>query len=334
MKRLAAAALLAFGACTGPGAAADLPVKAAPAPAAAPASPWDLAFGGALMSDYEFRGITQSAHRSSVAGYSELRYTVNPNWQLYYGNSIESLDFPNHAAAEVDFYGGVRPTFGAWAFDLGAWYYYYPRGITFNGLLPPVAPAGAPNASCTNGFIGLNGFCNVAKGDMSFWEFYAKATYTFNDYVALTGDVYYDPTWMNSGAPGTYTSGILKLTAPSTWLPGGIGAFVTGEFGHYFFGTTDSFYGVAAFPAGIKYPDYNTWNVGVSFTWKVFTLDLRYYDTDLSRSNCSVLTADQFAGLNPAGVTPVNPSGLESDWCGSTFVAKISADLTVGTNLK
>lgn len=27
---------------------------------------------------------------------------------------------------------------------------------------------------------------------------------------------------------------------------------------------------------GIPYPSYNTWNVGISFTYKVFTLGLRY----------------------------------------------------------
>ena len=31
-------------------------------------------------------------------------------------------------------------------------------------------------------------------------------------------------------------------------------------------------------------PEYNTWNAGFSFTYKVFTLDLRYVDTDLSKS--------------------------------------------------
>ena len=42
-----------------PALAADLkPVtKAPPAP---PPSPWDIAFGGALMTDYNFRGISQS----------------------------------------------------------------------------------------------------------------------------------------------------------------------------------------------------------------------------------------------------------------------------------
>lgn len=335
MKRLASAALLAFGASAGAGMAADLPVKATPAPVAAPASPWDLAFGGGLMTDYIFRGITQSAHRDSVAAYSELRYNVNSNWQLYYGNSIESIDFPNHPSAEVDFYAGVRPTFGPMAFDFGAWYYYYPRGVTFAGVAPPPdIPFGTPNAACTNGFVAFNTACNAYKGDVSFWEFYGKDTYTVNDYVAVTGDVFFDPSWLNSGAPGTYASGILKLTAPGTWLPSGIGASLSGELGYYWFGTTDSFYGVPASPGGIKLPDYLTWNIGLDFTWKVFTLDLRYYDTNLTKSNCDVLTGDQFAGASAGNVTSINPSGLGSNWCGATFVAKVSADLTVGTSLK
>lgn len=33
-------------------------------------------------------------------------------------------------------------------------------------------------------------------------------------------------------------------------------------------------------------PDYLTWNVGVGYTWEQFTLDLRYHDTNLSRTQC------------------------------------------------
>jgi hypothetical protein len=94
--------------------AADLALKAAAAPAAAPAPPaWDIAITGALMSDYNFRGITQSNHRPSAAAGFEPRYNINPNLQLYAGVSGESIDFPNRAAAEIDLYGGIRPTFAS-----------------------------------------------------------------------------------------------------------------------------------------------------------------------------------------------------------------------------
>ena len=107
--------------------AADLPVKAPPPPPPA-FEPWDVAFGGALMNDYIFRGVTQSNHQPSVAAYFEPRYNVSKDLQLYIGTSAESISFANRAAAEVDVYGGVRPTFGAFAFDFGVWGYLYPGG--------------------------------------------------------------------------------------------------------------------------------------------------------------------------------------------------------------
>src|SRR5262249_40876761 len=112
--------------------AADMPSKApkvvAPAP---PPSPWDIAFGSALMTDYLFRGVTQSAHHPSVAAYFEPRYNINSNWQLYAGISGESIKFANNAAAEIDFYGGVRSTWGPVVFDVGIWEYYYPGGVCY-----------------------------------------------------------------------------------------------------------------------------------------------------------------------------------------------------------
>ena len=70
--------MLALAASTATGLAADL--KAAPAPP--PPSPWDFAFGSGIMSDYNFRGITQSAHKPSVAAYFEPRYNISKDLQL------------------------------------------------------------------------------------------------------------------------------------------------------------------------------------------------------------------------------------------------------------
>ena len=88
-------------------------MKALKAPPPAAFDPWDVAFGSAIMNDYVFRGITQSNHKPSVAAYFEPRYNVTKDLQLYVGSSVESISFANRAAAEVDIYGGIRPTFGA-----------------------------------------------------------------------------------------------------------------------------------------------------------------------------------------------------------------------------
>src|ERR1039457_4533629 len=108
MKKVVMSVVAALAFSAAPSLAADMPVKAAPAAPAAAPSPWDIEFGSALMSDYIFRGITQSAHKPSVAAYFEPRYNITKDIQLYVGVSGESISFPNRAAAEIDLYGGAR----------------------------------------------------------------------------------------------------------------------------------------------------------------------------------------------------------------------------------
>ena len=54
----------------------------------------------------------------------------------------------------------------------------------------------------------------------------------------------------------------------------------------------------------------------------MFVLDLLYSDTTLSKVDCNNFTGDHTATLDAAGQ-------LESKWCGATFIAKLSADLTL-----
>ena len=119
----------------------------------------------ALMNDYNLRGITQSAHKPSTQAGFELRYNFRVRrWQGYVGVSGESIDFPNRAAAEIDIYGGIRPTFDKLALDFGFWEYWYPGGQCFNAN-PLISCAGqgiGPTVNLPNG--------NVAKANASFYE--------------------------------------------------------------------------------------------------------------------------------------------------------------------
>ena len=321
---------------SGPALAADLPVKALKAPPPPAFDPWDIAFGGAVMSDYIFRGITQSNHQPSVAAYFEPRYNVNKDLQLYIGTSAESISFANRAAAEVDVYGGIRPTFGAAAFDFGVWGYLYPGGQCADNVLTAVGgvltPGGGVCPVSTTTIFLADG--NVMKKNVSFFEAYGKLNYTINDNWAFGVNEYYTPSFLNSGAWGDYASITGKWTAPSAIFgSSGVGMYVSGEIGRQWLGTMDAFYGVPAFPLGIKYADYDTWNVGIGFTYKVFTLDLRYSQTDLSKGNCSAFTS-AFNATGTTNVTPINPGGTGSNWCGAAGVAKLSFDLTAMSNLK
>lgn len=335
MKKLALLAT-ALAMVSGSAIAADMRVKAVKAPPPPAFDPWDIAFGSSITNDYVFRGITQSNHKPSVTAYFEPRFNVSKDLQLYIGSSFSSISFPNRAAAEVDIYGGIRPTFGAFAFDIGVWGYLYPGGTCHYGAA--VDNAGrAVGAECAANAL-LN--TNVIKKDLSFFEVYGKVNYTVNDNFSVGGNVYYTPSFLNSGAEGTYASVVGKAIAPSTWFgSSGIGMYASGEFGRQWLGTSDSFYGTPVFPNGINYADYNTWNIGIGFTYKVFTLDLRYSDTDLSKGDCNAFTSDFAARGNitassGTAITAINPTGVGSSWCGAAGIVKLSADLTAMTSLK
>jgi hypothetical protein len=336
MKKLALLAT-ALAMVSGPALAADMYVKA-PIEPPAPFDPWDIAFGSALTNDYVFRGITQSNHKPSVSAYFEPRYNVSPNLQLYVGAAGASISFANRAAAEIDIYGGIRPTFGMFAFDFGVIGYLYPGGTCFNAGafpgsgIPDSEPGCVANADPVTGGLPING--NFAKKKASFYEGYAKVAVTLNDMFQIGATEFYSPNFLNTGAWGNYAAITGKFTAPSsTFGSSGLGMYISGEFGRQWLGTSDAFYGVPAFPAGIKYADYNTWNIGVGFTYKVFTLDVRYSDTDLSKGDCNAFTSDYTANFD-GSFTPINPGGFGSGWCGAAGIVKLSADLTAMTSLK
>jgi uncharacterized protein (TIGR02001 family) len=128
---------------------------------------------------------------------------------------------------------------------------------------------------------------NVIKKDVSFWEIYFKPTYNFSDSFSLGANVFYSPNFLNTGAPGTYLSATYKYTFPA--LKNGVAFYTSGELGYQWLGTSDGFYG------RIDYKDYTTWNIGLGWTYKVFTVDLRYTDTDLSKGDCNAFTSDHTA---------------------------------------
>jgi len=304
--------------------AADLkPILKAPPPAAAD-SPWDIAFGGALMSDYNFRGISQSQRGSSTTAYAETRYAVNSGLTLYAGSQYWAVDLPTNPSCECDYYAGIRPTFGAAAFDFGFIYYYYPKEVGYS-LDPNAKFFPFPNT-----FTTLN--------NTDYWEVYGKVAYdVVKDKFVVGANVYYSPSWLNTGASGTYASVTAKYTGTPFQLGIGlvkdVGWYVSGEAGYYWLGTPK--FNEFVFPDPVSFPDYATWNLGVAFTFaKVFTLDLRYYDTNLTKSNCAILTVDPRASFETGVHSPLNPTGNQSSLCGAAFVVALKADLTYKDSLK
>ncbi len=265
MKKYVIPAFVAAAVVTAaPALAADIaPVyKAPPAPVAI--NPWNIAVGGSVMTDYNFRGISQSDRGPSVGAYFEGQYKASDAVTFYAAIAGVSVDLPTNPTAEIDYYGGVRITTGKLSWDLGVWYYHYPKeGIVG---LPPV--------------------------DTDFLEFYGKLNWAVTDQFALGGGVYYADDWLNTGASGTYLSGTAKYVFPAS---GPWGAYVSGELAHYWLGTTTPVLG------SIDLPDYTYWNAGIGLTYKALTVDLRYHDTNLSEEQCGTVTGNAGAGFTVTG---------------------------------
>ena len=108
-------------------AAAILPAALIATPAAAqdaPTSPITINGGATLVSDYRFRGISQTDKRFAVQG----TLTVSHESGLYgtvWGSSIDDY-VANGADQEIDFIVGYKKTIGGTTIDGGVLYYYYP----------------------------------------------------------------------------------------------------------------------------------------------------------------------------------------------------------------
>lgn len=273
--------------------AADMPLKAAKAPPA-PATPvFDIGMGAWVGTDYNFRGVSQSNRDWSAGFYLEPQWNT-PIGQFYVGTAVSRIDWPTSLgftdpSAEVDLYGGWRNTFGQLSVDLGGIYYYYP--------------------SETN---------NGVTSQSDFWEVYAKLAYAITPDLTVGVNGFYTPDLLHYStsfvglggghhdADAFYGSVTGKWVTPWKW--GEVGAFVSGELGHWWIDGT----GFTA--SGFADPDYTYWNAGIAFTYKIFTLDLRYHGTDQSRTDCgNFLLA----------------TGSSTKWCNDTFIATLKVDTTL-----
>lgn len=143
---------------------------AAPA-AAAPASPHTITGNLSIISDYRFRGITQTFEKPALQGgvdYSHSSGFYLGNWN---SNISSGAGFPD-GNLEMDFYGGYKASFGDFGLDVGAIYYYYP-GSEARGL-----GIGANSGVVNNKEIYIGGT----------WKFLsAKYSYAVDDYFSLRG---------------------------------------------------------------------------------------------------------------------------------------------------
>ncbi len=112
------------------GFAEDAPAAAA-ATAAPPAPPYTLTTNVNLVTDYYFRGITQTWHKPAIQGGAD--YVHSSGWYAgIWGSNVTNNTYPGGSALEFDYYGGyngkITDDFG---WTAGVHGYAYP-GADFN----------------------------------------------------------------------------------------------------------------------------------------------------------------------------------------------------------
>jgi len=77
-----------------------------------------------LVSDYRFRGLTQTFEEPALQGGFDYAHSSG----IYLGNWNSSISDSFFAGSplEMDFYGGYKGAAGPLGYDIGALYYYYP----------------------------------------------------------------------------------------------------------------------------------------------------------------------------------------------------------------
>jgi uncharacterized protein (TIGR02001 family) len=173
---------------------AALAQTAAPAAPAAPEPEWTFTGNVSLVSDYRFRGISQTYKLPAVQG----GFDVGHKSGFYAGtwaSNVSGNQFPNGAGMEWDFYGGWKTTFDDFGLDVGTLYYYYP-GAKYN------VPAGT---SFDNWEVYIAGS----------WKFLSlKYSYGATDFFGLDSDT--SVVGANGNSRG---AGYLDLTATYEIMP-------------------------------------------------------------------------------------------------------------------
>ncbi len=257
-----AAAFVAIGAAA--------PVLAADEPAPA----FKVSGSVALVSDYRFRGISQSNNGLAVQG----GLTLNHESGLYGGFWASNLagwgtfGGPN---LELDLFAGYKLPVGAGALDVGGTFYQYPGGAALTSFFEPYA-----KLTGTAGPVGLT--AGVAYA----WSQSALGNWSNNpgSRAGDKGDNFY--AWGDGAVGVTGTPVTLKAHIGYSKGNPGLGPN-----------------GTSVAPTG----SYWDWLIGADFVAGPVTLGVAYVDTDISTSSIEYLRLQpNFSKFQIPGGDPIS----------------------------
>jgi hypothetical protein len=203
--------------------------------------------------------------------------------QLYAGVGVASVKLPTQPSTEITMSGGIGQTIGNVDFDLGTTYFLYPGEIVAAG---------------SNG--------------IDYWEAAIRADKTDLRLYPHCWRIRIFTKRLEHG----YAAAGLGFIVPSNLLPPDVGMSISGAAGYSWFGNQSPDLG------GFPLRAYLNWQAGVTFTRKLFNLDLPI-STPTSKENCFVLTGDPNARPGASILSPIPRASLQlvqRDFCRKTLV--------------
>lgn len=220
-------------------------------------------FNVGVTSDYVFRGFSQTSERPTGQAGFDISYGI-----LYAGIWGSGLNFgydsvtgDSIARAEVDFYAGVKPVWHGINFDFGVIYYAYP---------------GAKD----------NRLTNFADGELDYVELKAGWSREIWKGGTFTSTYFYSPDYTNSTGRAFTSETSFAQELPAVQ---GITPTISALVG-YQKGRSDRY----RLLVGNGDNSYWYWNAGLTLGLEKFSLDLRYWGTNIENNNLTAPYATNF----------------------------------------
>ena len=217
----------------------------------------------AIVSDYRFRGVSQSDRGMAVQGGITLSHRSGV-YAGAWGSNLAGWGTFGGANLELDLIGGVRLPVGGGTLDVGATWYTYPGGADRTAFVEP--------------FAKLTG--TAGPGTLTAGVAYAPRQQALGRWYRTGADAAAG-TYTDAGAKGDnlylFADGAVAL--PGT--PVTAKAHVGHSRGQDGLGPNAT----AVSPTG-RYLD---WSLGAEATWRTLTLNLSYVDTDIADREAAYL---------------------------------------------
>ncbi len=253
----------------------------------APPKPVTVTGSVGLVSDYRFRGVSQSDKELAVQG----GFTIAHESGLYigtWGSNLAGWGTFGGANMELDLIAGYKFPVGGGTLDIGATWYMYPGGFNNTDFIEPYA-----KLSGTLGPVGLTAGVAYAPKQEALGAWYANGT-------AAANGVYTDPGDKNDNL---YVWGDVSSAVPNTGLT------VKAHFGYSKGNDGLGPFATSVAPTG----EYADWLLGADYVipGTPLTVGVAYVDTDISKREAAYLQPSFSKGQDGAG-TIAGATGLIS----------------------